>query len=55
MLDKILSASKNLLYLISEVLDLSRLQSGDFPVHKEKILLSSLCKESIDFVAPHAG
>ncbi|MFK8050800.1 MAG: sensor histidine kinase [Halioglobus sp.] len=51
MLDEILSASNHLLYLISEVLDLSRLQSDKLTINREKVLLSSLCKESMDFVA----
>lgn len=51
----IMRAGRHLLELIDEVLDISRIEAGQFPVALEPVLLYEVVRETVDLVRPMAA
>lgn len=52
---QILRAGRHLLTLINEVLDLSRIESGQFAISLEPVAVSEVVQECVELVGPLAG
>ncbi len=52
--DQILRGGKHLLGLINEVLDISRIESGDLALSPESVLVSDVVEETVDLIRPLA-
>jgi signal transduction histidine kinase/CheY-like chemotaxis protein len=52
--DQILRGGKHLLGLINEVLDISRIESGDLALSPESVLVSDVVGETVDLIRPLA-
>jgi signal transduction histidine kinase/CheY-like chemotaxis protein len=52
--DQILRGGKHLLGLINEVLDISRIESGDLALSHESVLVSDVVGETVDLIRPLA-
>ena len=53
--EHILSAGRHLLDLINEILDISRIESGDMRLSLEPVALCSVLVDTADLVTPEAG
>jgi PAS domain S-box-containing protein len=51
-LDKVLTASRHLLQLINDILDLAKVEAGKMEFSPERIDLTSICTEVIDALCP---
>ncbi|MEX2658147.1 MAG: ATP-binding protein [Acidimicrobiales bacterium] len=51
----ILKAGRHLLDLINEVLDISRIETGDLALSPEPVLAADLVQEAVDLIGPLAG
>lgn len=49
---QITNAGNHLLKLINEVLDIARIESGEFTINLEKVNLSSLLNEAVQYIKP---
>jgi len=52
--DQILRGGKHLLELINEVLDISRIETGDLALSPESVLVSDVIRETVDLIRPLA-
>ena len=53
--DQIIGAGGHLLHLVNEVLDISRIESGNYSFEFEPLAVSDLLVEACDLIGPVAG
>ena len=48
-------SAKHLLEIVNDILDISRIEAGEFSLHEEALVIEDVIRASLDIVSPHVG